>query len=237
MNNNKRILLIGDDTSVLKTLRRMLRNQGYTVLLALDDQDAYEMTASFQPHLFIINLDFAYTSVNGLEICNRLRRISKSPLMVLFSTCSEKIRNQIMNLGADEYLTLPFNEEMFLARVRSLVWNWIKQNKNLAKSGQQLIIRDLLIDVASQKVQFQGENIHLTPKEYDLLFNLAVNPGQIISHYELAVSLWGEKNGEKIENLRDLIWRLRKKIEDNPLKPHYILSKPGVGYRLMAEAN
>ncbi len=233
--NSIRILLIGDEPNILRTLRRNLVSRGYEVSLALDDQEAYEMAEQLQPDLFVLNLDFTIVDVNGLDICAQLRKISQCPLMVLSSTGSEKVKIQALDLGADDYLVMPASMEEFLARVRSSLRRWLEFKGGSVKSNNRLMFRDLMIDTVARQVLVRGEQVRLTPKEYELLLNLAKRSDKVITHRELLKAVWGNEYSEEREYLRVFISQLRRKIEDNPLSPTYILTEPGVGYRFASD--
>lgn len=227
--------MIGDEPNILRTLRRNLISRGYDVSLALDDQEAYEMAGQLQPDLFVLNLDFTIVDVDGLEICAQLRKISQCPLMVLSSTGSEKVKIQALDLGADDYLVMPASMEEFLARVRSSLRRWLEFKGGSVKTNNRLMFRDLMIDTVARQVQVRGEPVRLTPKEYDLLLNLAKRSDKVITHRELLKAVWGNEYSEEREYLRVFISQLRRKIEDNPLNPTYILTEPGVGYRFASD--
>ncbi len=228
--SSARILIIGDEPNILRTLRRNLTSRGYEVSIALDDQETFEMICSAEFDLYILDLDFKTAQVDGLAICRRVRDLSHAPLIILSTIGSEKMKIEALDLGADDYLVMPFDMGEFLARVRSALRRW-----SMYKSGpdqtQVLLFRDLVIDTDSRQVSIRGEQIHLTPTEYDLLHYLAENEGKVVTHRELLQSVWGPQYGDEREYLRVFVSQLRRKIEDNPLHPTYILTEPGVGYR------
>lgn len=233
MTANK-ILLIGDEPNILRTLRRNLIGRGYDVSIALDDQEAILMTASLNPDLVVINLDFTTIKIDGLEICAQVRKLSLSPMIVLSAIGSEKLKIDALDLGADDYLVLPFGMEEFLARVRASLRRW-----GIMKTGQEddnhlILSRDLLIDTEARQVRLSGETVKLTPREYDILVYLAQHAGKVISHRELLKAVWGNVYGEEREYLRVFISQLRRKIENDPLRPELIITEPGIGYRFIS---
>jgi two-component system KDP operon response regulator KdpE len=234
MTTNK-ILLIGDEPNILRSLRRNLVGRGYEVAVALDDQDAYIMTSSFNPDLFVLNLDFTTIDVDGLKICTQLCKMSLSPIIVLSAIGSEKTKIDALDVGADDYLVLPFGMEEFLARVRSSLRRWGLMNTGRIDQDRLILSRDLLIDTEARQVRLRGEIVKLTPREYDILVYLARHAGKVILHRELLKAVWGNVYGEEREYLRVFISQLRHKIEDNPIRPVYILTEPGIGYRFVAE--
>jgi two-component system KDP operon response regulator KdpE len=234
MTANK-ILLIGDEPNFLRTMRRNLVGRGYDVSVALDDQEAYLMASSFHPDLFVLNLDFTTIDIDGLAICMKLRELSLSPIIVLSAIGSEKTKIDALDMGADDYLVLPFGMEEFLARVRASIRRWGLMNTGRIDQDRLILSRDLLIDTDAHQVRLKGEPVKLTPREYDILVYLARRAGKVISHKELLKAVWGNVYGEEREYLRVFISQLRHKIEDDPMRSTYILTEPGVGYRFVAE--
>jgi two-component system, OmpR family, KDP operon response regulator KdpE len=230
-----KILLIGDEPNILRSLRRNLVGRGYEVAVALDDQDAYLMASSFSPDLFVLNLDFTTIDVDGLVICTQLRKMSLSPIIVLSAIGSEKTKIDALDVGADDYLVLPFGMEEFLARIRASLRRWSLMNTGRIDQDRLLLSRDLLIDTEARQVRLHGEIVKLTPREYDILVYLARHAGKVISHRELLKAVWGNVYGEEREYLRVFISQLRHKIEDDPIRPTYILTEPGIGYRFAAD--
>lgn len=233
--NAAKILLIGDELNILRTLRRNLVGRGYLVQLALDDQEVVSMTSTDKFDLFIINLDFETDDVDGLRICRKIREVSHAPVIVLSSIDSEKTKVEALDLGADDYLVMPFGMSEFLARIRSALRRWATFQSNNELQSSIILTDDLFIDTESRQVTLRGDQVHLTPTEYELLQYLARNGGKVITHRELLQSVWGPEYGDEREYLRVFISQLRHKIETNPLRPCYIVTEPGVGYRFAVE--
>jgi two-component system KDP operon response regulator KdpE len=231
----EKILLIGDEPNILRSLRRNLVGRGYDVTVALDDQEAYAMATSTKPDLFILNLDFTTIDLDGLAICTGLRKLSLSPIIVLSAIGSEKTKIDALDQGADDYLVLPFGMEEFLARVRASMRRWSLMNNGRIDQDRLISTRDLIIDTEGRQVRLRGEPVKLTPREYDILVYLARRAGKVISHSELLKAVWGNVYGEEREYLRVFISQLRHKIEDDPMRAAYILTEPGVGYRFVAD--
>jgi two-component system, OmpR family, KDP operon response regulator KdpE len=227
-----KILLIGDEPNILRTLRRNLIGRGYDVSIALDDMEAYDIASKITPDLFVLNLDFTLVNVDGLEICSRLRKMSESPMIVLSAMGSDNIKIQALDQGADDYLVMPFSMDEFLARVRSSLRRWLDFKTSDVKSDRYILIRDLLIDTNARQVTIRKDLVRLTPTEYDLLIYLARRLDKVITHRELLHAVWGNEYGDEREYLRVFISQLRHKIEEDPLKPVYLLTEPGIGYRL-----
>ena len=230
-----KIILVGDEPNFLRSIRRNLVGRGYDVSVALDDQEAYVMASSIKPDLLILNLDFTTIDVDGLEICTKLRGLTLSPIIVLSSIGSEKTKIDALDMGADDYLVLPFGMDEFLARVRSSIRRWSLMNNGRLDEDLLIVNRDLLIDTESRQVRLRGEIVKLTPHEYDILVYLARRAGKAISHRELLKAVWGNVYGEEREYLRVFISQLRHKIEDDPMRSTYILTEPGIGYRFATD--
>jgi two-component system KDP operon response regulator KdpE len=233
--NSVKILLIGDELNILRTLRRNLVGRGYQVQLALDDQEVVGLTSTEKFDLYILNLDFKTDEIDGLHICREIRDVSHAPVIVLSSIDSEKTKVEALDLGADDYLVTPFGMSEFLARVRSALRRWATFQTSSIHQTSVILTGDLFIDTESRQVTLRGEQVHLTPTEYELLHYLAKNGGKVITHRELLQSVWGPEYGDEREYLRVFISQLRRKIEENPLRPGYIITEPGVGYRFVGE--
>lgn len=234
MTANK-VLLVGDEPNFLRSMRRNLVGRGYDVSVALDDQEAYLITSSFKPDLIVLNLDFTTIDLDGLTICKKLRELTLSPIIVLSAIGSEKAKIDALDMGADDYLVLPFGMEEFLARVRASIRRWSLMNNGRIEQDRLIVNRDLLIDTEARQVRLRGEIIKLTPREYDILVYLARRAGKVVSHRELLRAVWGNMYGEEREYLRVFVSQLRHKIEDDPMRATYILTEPGIGYRFAAD--
>lgn len=228
-----KIALIGDEPNLLRTLRRNLLGRGYDVLLALDDREAYDVASREAPDLYVLDLDFTSVKVDGLEICAELRRLSQSPIIVLSAVGSEGTKIRAFDLGADDYVVMPFGMDEFLARVRSSLRRWSAYKAGIANHDHVILSGDLVINTDSRQVSVRGEPVRLTPHEYGVLLYLAQHAGKVVTHRELLKAVWGDQYGDEREYLRVFVSQVRRKIEDDPLRPNYILTEPGVGYRFV----
>ena len=226
-----RTLLIGDQPEILRTLRRNLSGRGYEVAIALDDRDAIEMAMTDAIDLYVIILDFTTINVDGLAICKGIRERSEAPIIVLSTIGAEQTKIKALDLGADDYLEVPFSMEEFLARVRSSLRRWVGQKSSTSVDQNVIASGDLIIDCNSHQVMLGGEEVHLTPTEFRLLQYLAQNQGKVVSHRKILQTVWGAEYGDEREYLRVYVSQLRHKIEREPLNPTHILTEPGVGYR------
>jgi len=230
-----KVLLIGDEPNFLLTLRRNLVGRGYDVSIAFDDQEANLMTASIGPDLVVLNLDFTIIKADGLAICTQVRKLSLAPIIVLSTIGAEKVKIEALDMGADDYLVMPFAMDEFLARVRASQRRWGLMKTGRTDENHLILSKDLLIDTDARRVMLHGDSIKLTPREYDILVYLAKHAGKVISHRELLKAVWGNVYGEEREYLRVFISQLRHKIETDPLRPEFIITEPGVGYRFISE--
>lgn len=229
-----KILLIGDEPNILRTLRRNLVSRGYEVLIALDDQEAVHIFSNNDISLFVLNLNFETIEIDGLAIVREIREHHQAPIIVLSPIGTENLKIEAFDLGADDYLVLPFGMGEFLARTRSTLRRWSAQQAGSTDENKVIVSGELMIDIEARQVQVYGEQIHLTPTEYNLLKYLAKNKGKVITHRELLQQVWGPEYGDEREYLRVFISQVRKKIEADPVRPIYILTEPGVGYRFTA---
>jgi DNA-binding response OmpR family regulator len=224
-----RVLVVDDEPETLKYMSTNLRVRGYEVLTA---EDGLTALREFDRSLVdLVILDIMMPGPDGFEVCQAIRRQSDVPIIMLSARGQEKDIVRALDLGADDYLTKPFGVEEMLARVRAAL-------RRTAQTGAAprppLVVDDLEIDFGSRKVTVRGEQVQLTPTEYDLLAHLAINAGRVLTHRSLLQGVWGPEYGEETEYLWAYIRRLRRKLEPDPSNPRYILTQPGVGYSFVA---
>ena len=230
------ILLVGDEPNILRTLRRNLVSRGYDVFLALDDLEAYDQASKIEPDLFVLNTDFDAVQVDGLAICEQIRKLSLAPIIILSAVGEESTKIRALDLGADDYLVMPFNMEEFLARVRVALRRWMSYKAGPIVQEKLTLAGELLINSDARQVTVRGKDVHLTPTEFDILQYLADRMGKVVGHRELLKAVWGDVYGDEREYLRVFISQLRRKIEDDPVRPEYIQTVPGVGYRFSPDS-
>lgn len=230
-----KILLIGDDPNILRVLRRNLFGRGYDVFLALDDEETYSMISRYVIDLNIIMIDFVSSDVDGLAICGKLAGMTEAPMMVMSSDVSEKKKIVAFDIGADDYLVMPFNMDEFLARVRTMLRRWEKYKTGVARNERVILAGELMINTESRQVQVRGGIVKLTPTEYEILLYFANRRGKVVPHRELLRAIWGAEYGDEKEYIRVYISQLRRKLEIDPYQPVYIITEPGVGYRFIGE--
>ena len=224
----KRILIVDDERQITRMLRASLQSSGYEVIVADNGAEAYARFQTDRPDLIIT--DLAMPEMNGLELTRAVRSVAQTPIIVLSVRDRDVMKVAALDDGADDYLTKPFSMPELLARVRAQLRRIAEPN--LAEVN--LAIGDFHIEVDAHTVSVRGQNIHLTPKEFDLLLLFARNPHRVLTHKTLLRSIWGAAGADQPEYLRVLIAQLRKKI-DTPGGLSHIESEPWVGYRLRPE--
>ena len=230
MNESLRILVVDDETQITRVLRRSLSARGYEVQTANDGEEALSVFAQWPADLVIT--DPSMPQMGGLELCRRLRSTSQVPLIVLSVKGEERTKVEALDAGADDYVTKPFGIDELLARVRATLRRVPAAN---ARELKVIELGDFRVDLEGRTVTARSEEIHLTPKEYELLVYLIRHAGKVLTHRTLLGAIWGGDYVEQTEYLRVFIGQLRKKIEPDPAKPRYILTEPWVGYRFNAE--
>jgi two-component system, OmpR family, KDP operon response regulator KdpE len=221
-----RILLVDDELSIQRTVVPLLRSRGYEVDAAATGKEALSAFHAEPPDVVI--LDLGLPDMDGLEVCARIRSQSDVPIIVLSARGAEPQKVAALDQGADDYVTKPFGPEELLARVRAAL------RRALAASEPptgQIVRGDITIDVDRHRVHRQGEEVHLTPKEFDLLVLLASRAGQVVTRRTILKTIWGPHAVDQPEHLRVMMGQLRKKLEPDPGRPRYLLTEPWVGYR------
>jgi two-component system KDP operon response regulator KdpE len=218
-----RVLVCDDEPQILRALRVILRDAGFESMPADGVEDALDQAAVKHPDAAII--DLLLPDGDGVELCARLREWSEMPIIVLSAIGDEDAKVRALAAGADDYITKPFGPRELVARLQANM-------RRVAPEPEEAVIRadGLEVDLARRTVQRDGEQIHLTPTEFDLLRLLARNRGRLITHRELLVSVWGEGYSDDTQVLRAHIANLRRKIEPSD-GVRFIRTDPGVGYR------
>lgn len=228
MNDKPRILVVDDEPQLTRVLRTGLKSRGYDIRVAADGLTALETFGDWHPQLVIT--DLAMPNMDGLELCRRLRAISQVPIIVLSAKGEEKTKVEALDIGADDYVTKPFGIDELLARVRASLRRAAAPVEGEAVPTV-LEAGDFRIDLESRNVMVRGGEVHLTPKEFDLLTYFMQHAGKVLTHRTLLAALWGGNYVEQNEYLRVFVGNLRKKIETDISGPRYILTEPWVGYR------
>jgi two-component system KDP operon response regulator KdpE len=224
--NKGNILVVDDEPQITRVLKTTLSSQGYGVRSAGNGQEATDEMKSWSPDLIITDLRMPI--MDGLELCRRVRSDSRIPIIVLSVKGEEAIKVQALDAGADDYITKPFSVNELLARVRAA----LRRAAALEIPETSLIeVGDFRIDVQGRAVTVNNQEIHLTPKEFDLLVYFAKHPGKVITHRALLAAIWGPNSVEQPEYLRVFVGHLRKKLDPNDGSSRYIVTEPWIGYR------
>lgn len=220
------ILVVDDEPQITRVLKTTLSSQGYGVRTASDGDEALQMLKEWTPDLVIT--DLRMPNLGGLELCRQIRAKSRIPIIVLSVKGEERIKVEALDAGADDYVTKPFGVHELLARVRAALRRAAapeEPESPLIEAG------DFRIDIATRSVRVRDREVHLTPKEFDLLIFLARHAGKVLTHRTLLAGVWGGNSVEQPEYLRVFVGHLRKKLEPDEAAPRYILTEPWVGYR------
>ena len=221
----KRILVVDDEFQITRVLRQSLTAHRYDVRTAADGVSALDTFHDWHPDLVITDLQMP--EMDGIEFCRAIRKESQLPIIVLSVRGEEGTKVAALDAGADDYVTKPFGIDELLARVRAA----LRRSPAVEDDSLPLEDGDFSIDPATRTVSVRGEQLHLTPKEFDLLIFLFRNRGKVVTHRAILAAIWGGNFTEQTEYLRVFVGQLRKKIEIDPSSPRYISTEPWVGYR------
>jgi two-component system, OmpR family, KDP operon response regulator KdpE len=225
MSHGPQILVVDDEPHIVRGLRVVLRREGYEVDAAGSKSEALDAVAVRPPDAMV--LDLVLPDGSGVEVCREVRSWSQLPILVLSALGDEREKVRALDAGADDYVTKPFGTDELLARLRAVLRRAGDGN------GQTFVtVGDLVVDLAGHRVSLAGENVHLTPLEFDILCVLARNAGRLVTHRQLLREVWGPAYESETHYLRVHVTHIRSKIEPDSSDPHYLLTEPGVGYRL-----
>jgi two-component system, OmpR family, KDP operon response regulator KdpE len=225
------VLIIEDDHQIRRFLRATLSSQGYRLHEAVNGAEGLSLAASQQPDLII--LDLGLPDVDGLTVARRIREWSSTPILVLSARGQEADKIAALDAGADDYVTKPFGVGELTARMRVAL-----RHAARAEHGDEdpvYEVGNLRVDLARREVSLRGEEVHLTPTEFNLLAVLVHHAGKVVTHRQLLRDVWGESFHEQAHYIRVYMQQLRKKLEETPARPRYLRTEPGVGYRLVDE--
>ncbi|HZQ19018.1 MAG TPA: response regulator transcription factor [Terriglobales bacterium] len=226
--DHRRILIVDDEPQITRVLRTSLDAHGYDLRVANDGETALQVAGDWPPDLMIT--DLSMPAMDGLELCRRFRLKSNAPIIVLSVKGEERTKVQALDAGADDYVTKPFGMNELLARVRANLRRAPQeQGRGVIEEG------DFRVDLNAHVVIVRGDEVKLTPKEFELLVYLARNPHKVVTHRKILAAVWGANSTEQPEYLRVFIGQLRKKIEPVAHSRSYILTEPWVGYRFEPE--
>jgi two-component system KDP operon response regulator KdpE len=220
------ILVVDDESQITRVLKTTLSSHGYGVRTASDGDEAVQLMKDWAPDLVIT--DLRMPNMSGLDLCRHVRARSRVPIIVLSVKGEERTKVEALDAGADDYVTKPFGVNELLARVRAALRRSITPEE---PEKQRIEAGDFHIDVPARTVRVKDREVHLTPKEFDLLVYLTRHAGKVLTHRTLLAAIWGGNSVEQLEYLRVFIGHLRKKLEPDETAPRYILTEPWVGYR------
>jgi two-component system, OmpR family, KDP operon response regulator KdpE len=221
------VLVVDDEPHIRRALRNMLAGDFERVLEASTAQEAVDMAAAHRPDIVI--LDLGLPDRPGQWVCAELRKWSVAPIIVLSAHHAESEKIRLLNEGADDYVTKPFSPAELLARVRAQLRR--ARAGEVGGSGEALAIGSLVIDAAARTVRRAGEDVHLTPTEWELLRAFLRHPGKTLTHRQLFQAVWATSSGDPQQYLRVYVANLRRKLEPDAVRPTLIITEPGVGYR------
>jgi len=226
----RKILVVDDEPQITRVLRSSLASNGYEVQIAEDGVAALEKMAKWSPDMVIT--DLAMPRMDGVALCTEIRTHSDVPILVLSVRDQEDSKIKALDAGADDYVTKPFSIQELLARVRA----HMRRQKSASDDMENapLDAGDFHIDSAKHRVEVCGQEVRLSPKEFDLLLFMAKRPGRVLTHRTLLIAIWGPHAAEQPESLRVLVAQLRKKIEPDS-EPRYVVNEPWVGYRFQPD--
>ena len=221
-----KILVVDDEPAIRRLLRTTLHSQGYRVIEAETGREALLRLRAEEPDVMV--LDLGLPDMDGIEVIRAVRRESQIPMLILSIRGDDRGKVQALDLGADDYVTKPFSTEELLARIRAAL------RHGLQAQGTAPVFHcgELRVDLVRRMVTRGGGELHLSPKEYEILAFLVANAGRVVTHQQLLRAVWGSPYAAEVQYLRVYVRQLRQKIEENPTQPRYILTESGVGYRL-----
>jgi two-component system KDP operon response regulator KdpE len=227
--SDARILVVDDEPKLARALKAILAGHGFTPLVALTGENGLELLDSERPDLVL--LDLYLPGIDGLDVCRAIRqeRQLDVPIIILSAQSDEDAKVEALDLGADDYLTKPFGAKELLARIRAAL-----RRAGGRPAGGPVVLENgaIRIDLERRDVTVEGRPVHLTPKEYQMLHCLLLNAGRLVTHRALLREVWGPEYADASPYLHVFVRQLRQKIEPDPRHPRYIVTRPGVGYRL-----
>lgn len=227
-NEKARLLIVDDERQILRTLQVTLASQGYEIRTAPNGLDGLILFREWRPDLVIT--DLSMPEMSGVELCREIRTIANTPIIVLSVREQEGAKVAALDAGADDYVTKPFNIQELKARIRA---HLRRQGAQQVPLDQSVKVGDFVIEVPEHRVSVRGEDVHLTPKQFDLLLYMAQSPGKVLGHRDLLSAIWGANATSQPEYLRVAIGQLRKRLGE--AGDRYIQTEPWVGYRFVAE--
>ena len=225
-----KVLVIEDEKQMRKLIRISLSSHGYDVVEAETGEEGVRQAAAYTPELVI--LDLGLPDLDGIEVVRRIREWTTTPIVIVSASGQEERKVQALDAGADDYVTKPFGAAELMARVRVALRHAARTEANTTVVA---IGERVEVDLVKRVVRVAGAEVHLTPIEYKLLTALAKHAGMVMTHRQLLEQVWGPGHAHQMQYLRVYMTQLRHKLEENPARPRYLVTEPGVGYRLKVE--
>ncbi|HEX4718172.1 MAG TPA: response regulator [Thermoleophilaceae bacterium] len=229
MSEGPRVLVVDDEPQIVRGLRVVLRNAGFRVDAAGTKEEALDALSHRPPDAVL--LDLVLPDGRGVDVCRQVREWSQVPIVVVSAVGDEREKVRALDAGADDYVTKPFGSQELAARLRAVL-----RRAAEATSEPTITIGDLVIDLADRRVRRGDDDVHLTPIEFDLVRVLALNRGRLVTHRQLLQEVWGPSYSDETHYLRVHVAHIRAKLELDPARPRYVITEPGVGYRLAEPA-
>lgn len=230
MNNRPTVLIVEDDETISGFISAILTSNNYNIIKTTKGKEAVSMAASYCPDLIL--LDLGLPDIDGIEVLKTIRQWTGIPVVVVSARGFEKEKVEALDLGADDYITKPFGTQELLARMRTALRHRQNHTADNQAETDKISAGDLKIDFTKRLVTLANKEIHLTPIEYKIISLLSRNIGKVLTHDYIMREIWGPYSNE-IQALRVNMANIRRKLEDNPAEPHYILTEVGVGYRMV----
>jgi two-component system KDP operon response regulator KdpE len=223
--NLQTLLVVDDEPQIRRAVRHAFEDKGVRILEAAGGREAIALAAAERPDLII--LDLGLPDLVGLEVCREIRKWSPTPILVLSARHSDEEKVALLDAGADDYVTKPFSLKELQARARALL-----RRAHVTRGGPRLEVGEIVMDLEARTVTRAGDPVHLTPLEWELLRVLMTNAGRTLTHRQLFREVWvGREFGDAQQYLRVYVANLRRKLEPDPVRPRYLMTEPGVGYR------
>jgi two-component system KDP operon response regulator KdpE len=226
--DGQRILVVDDEPQIVRAVKVILRSAGFATDQAETKEEALNAVSVRPPDAMV--LDLVLPDGSGVEVCADVRRWSTLPIIVLSAVGDEREKVRALDAGADDYITKPFGTDELLARLRAVL-------RRAAEDGgePEVTVGSLVVDLSARSVTRDGAEVHLTPIEFDLLCELAIHRGKLVTHRQLLREVWGPAYETETHYLRVHVAHIRSKIEPEPSRPRYVITEPGIGYRLRDE--
>ncbi len=232
MNVNPLILVIEDDEAIRNFISVVLASNNYKIIQTARGKDGISMAASYCPELIL--LDLGLPDIDGVEVLKSIRSWTNIPIIIVSARGHEREKVEALDLGADDYITKPFGTSELLARIRTGIRHSQKSQSGINSVSEKITVRELEINYEKRIVSISGKEIHLTPIEYKIVCLLSMHLGKVLTHDYIIKEIWGPYTNE-IQTLRVNMANIRRKFEENPAEPKYIVTEVGVGYRMLEE--